>query len=56
MAWSAEVTDFVLESATNLAAPQNWTPVNSTPLVANSQYPITDAMSGSARFYRLRKP
>lgn len=55
VAWPADATGYVLESTTDLTAPQTWTATSQTPSVVNSQKTIRDAFSASARFYRLRK-
>jgi hypothetical protein len=55
VAWPTDTTGFVLETTTDMAAQQGWSAMTATPTIVNSQNTITDTISGSARFYRLRK-
>ena len=54
-AWTTNVTGFALESATNLPAGANWTAVTNTPVRVGDQFTVTNSISGTNKFYRLRK-
>ena len=54
LAWPTNATDFSLEYATRVPAPQ-WFPASPPPVVANGQNVVTNAMTGDAVFYRLHK-
>lgn len=54
--WPADAIGFVLETTSNLEmAPQAWNLVNKAPVLSNSQHIVTEPISNSVRFYRLRK-
>ncbi len=53
LSWATNETSFTLQSTTNLVAPATWTPVSGTPTVINGLNAVTNAISATARFYRL---
>ena len=53
--WPTSATGFSLECVTNLAAPTNWAAVSPGPTVVNGQNVVTNILSGSRKFYRLRQ-
>jgi len=55
LSWPASAADYVLETSTNLTAAISWTTVTDTPAIVNLQCLVTNQISGSARFYRLKK-
>lgn len=55
LSWPAEATDYVLEITTSLPA-VSWTPVTNTPTVAGTNRSVQLPVTGTARFFRLRKP
>ena len=55
LSWTANSTGFTLEANTNLNA-NVWSVVLPTPAVSGTNNVVTNAASGSTRFYRLRKP
>jgi Divergent InlB B-repeat domain len=55
LSWPTNVTGFSLESATNLTAATSWAPVLPAPVIVNTQYVVTNAVSGAEKLYRLKK-
>ncbi len=55
LSWATNVTGFTLESNTNLNA-NLWSVVSPGPVVSGTNNVVTNAVSGVARFYRLRQP
>jgi uncharacterized delta-60 repeat protein len=53
LSWLTNFTGFTLESNTNLTT-TNWSVVSPSPSVSDTNYVVTNAISGPARFYRLR--
>jgi uncharacterized repeat protein (TIGR03803 family) len=47
-----DYTGYILQSSTNLSAPA-WTTNSPVPVVANGQYTVTNAISGTQQFFRL---
>src|SRR6266568_4897906 len=54
LSWAANVTGFTLEANPNLNT-NVWSIVSPAPVVSGTSNVVTNAVSGSARFYRLRK-
>ncbi len=52
LSWPASVTNYILQSATNLS-PAAWSNVSPAPVVVNSQNTVTNSISGRQQFYRL---
>jgi uncharacterized repeat protein (TIGR03803 family) len=52
LSWPDTATGFTLQSTANLLPPA-WTTVTNTPVIVNSQYTVTNAISTISRFYRL---
>ncbi len=55
LSWATNVTGFTLESNTNLNA-NVWSVVSPPPAVSGTNHVVTNAISGPARFFRLRQP
>ncbi len=53
--WPASAAGFVLESTTTLSTP-DWLPAAAAPMVVGDQNVVINPVTGSTRFYRLRKP
>jgi hypothetical protein len=53
--WTTNVTGFALESVTNSPAGTNWTAVTNTPARVGDQFTVTNSISGTNKFYRLRE-
>ena len=53
LAWSADFSDFTLQSTTNLTPPVVWNIVSPNPSVLNNLDVVTNAISGTRKFYRL---
>jgi alpha-tubulin suppressor-like RCC1 family protein len=53
--WSTNAVGFTLQSTFSLNPPVTWVDVTHPPAVLGAQWTITNAFSGSAQFYRLRK-
>src|SRR5262249_8711636 len=53
--WSSSAGGYNLEAAPSLTSPI-WIAVTNEPIVFNADYHITNSLSSSNRFYRLRKP
>jgi hypothetical protein len=54
LSWLTNFTGFTLESNTNLNT-NTWSIVSPAPALNGTNNVVTNAVSGSARFYRLRK-
>jgi uncharacterized delta-60 repeat protein len=54
LSWATNFTGFTLEANTNLTS-NVWSTVSPAPLVSGTNNAVTNAVSGSMRFYRLRK-
>ena len=54
IAWPTNATGFVLQSADRLS-PANWTEVTNTVGVVGSEHTLTNSLSATNRFFRLRK-
>jgi len=54
LSWATNFPGFTLEAKTNLNT-NLWSIVSPAPVVSGTNYVVTNAISGSARFYRLRK-
>jgi hypothetical protein len=53
ISWATNSTGFTLQSTTNLVAPANWNTVSPGPVVIGGQNVVTNAISGTKKFYRL---
>jgi hypothetical protein len=54
LSWPSSVTNYVLESALDLAAGA-WRPVTNVPFAADAQQTVTVDISARSKFYRLAK-
>ena len=53
LTWSTNVSGFTLQSTTNIASPSVWATVTPAPVVVGGQNTVTNANSGTKKFYRL---
>lgn len=53
--WSTNAVGFTLEYTTNLPAP-SWTASVSVPVIVGDKFFVTNVVTGTRSFYRLRKP
>jgi hypothetical protein len=56
LSWPTNAVGFTLQSTFNLTLPVAWDESTNTPAVIGAQFTVTNAMTGSVQFYRLRKP
>lgn len=56
VSWYTNLTGFVLQSTTNLTAPNSWTTVSPPPVAIGGRYVATSASANAAQFFRLIKP
>ena len=56
IAWPAWVSGAVLETTDALTSTANWVPVITDPVTIGDETAITVDISGSAQFFRLKKP
>ena len=56
LSWPANVVGFTLQSTPSLTPPVTWIDATSSPAVIGAQFTVTETITGSAQFYRLRKP
>ena len=56
LTWPTNAAGFTLQSTLNLTPPVTWTDATNPPAVVGPQFTVTNSLSGSARFYRLRQP
>jgi len=54
LSWPATGKNFVLETTENLA-PANWVEIYEAPVLAGDQLIVTNSISATARYYRLRR-
>ena len=54
LTWQTNVPGFSLESTTNLGAAAAWNPVSPSPSIVNGQNAVTNPITTSQQFYRLR--
>jgi uncharacterized repeat protein (TIGR01451 family) len=55
LSWPSSATDFMLEGATVLGSPFVWTAVTNTAVVRGDAHVLTNAVSGTNQFFRLRR-
>lgn len=55
LSWPTNEAGFVLESSGNLTGTNSWNPVTNSVVLLNGRYAVTNAISGTNRFYRLSK-
>ncbi|MEO8429774.1 MAG: hypothetical protein ABI651_22015 [Verrucomicrobiota bacterium] len=56
LSWPTNVAGFTLQSTPNLTPPVTWIDSTNLAAVIGAQFTVTRTISGSAQFYRLRKP
>src|SRR6266540_1381316 len=56
ISWPTSAVGFILQSTLDLTAPITWLDFTNPPTVIGAQFTVTNSISGSAQFYRLRKP
>ncbi len=54
LSWAVSVSDFSLESATNLFAPVAWSPALPLPMIIDNFNWVTNSATNSPQFYRLK--
>jgi uncharacterized repeat protein (TIGR03803 family) len=54
LSWRTNYTGFTLQSSTNLAS-ANWTTCSNSPVVSGGQFVVTNLISSSRQFFRLKK-
>jgi hypothetical protein len=54
LSWPAPGTNFVVQSATSLAA-SDWSDLPQTPMIVNDSCVVTNMASDPSRVYRLRR-
>jgi hypothetical protein len=52
--WPVSANGYALETSTSLTGTNSWASVTNVPVIADSQYTVTNAISGASRFYRLK--
>jgi len=52
ISWPTNLPGYTLQSTTNLS-PAVWTTVSPAPVVANTNYAVTNVISGTQQFFRL---
>ena len=55
LSWPGSITGFLLEYADSSSG-RNWTQASPSPVVINGQNRVTNNLSATIRFYRLRRP
>ncbi len=55
LSWATNAVGFTLQSTTNLNPIVTWIDSTNVPAVSGAQFVVTNNISGSARFYRLKK-
>jgi hypothetical protein len=53
LTWSTNFSGFTLQSTASLVAPTTWNTITANPPVVNSNYTVTNGISGARKFYRL---
>jgi uncharacterized repeat protein (TIGR03803 family) len=53
LTWPTNATGFMLESTTNLVPPAVWITNSTSPFVVNTNNAVTNAITGTQKFYRL---
>ena len=53
--WPTNALGFVLQSSSDLTSSTNWDDSTDTPAIVLDQYVLTNTLSATARFYRLKK-
>ena len=52
--WPVTAEGYTLETCSSFAGTNSWAPVTNVPAIVDSQYTVTNAISGGSRFYRLK--
>jgi len=55
VSWQGSLTDFRLQSTTNVTATNSWSDVSNSPALVQGRNTVTDEISGKRRFYRLAR-
>ena len=56
LSWSTNAAAFTLQSTLNLTPPVTWMDSTKSPALIGAQFTVTNTLTGSGQFYRLRKP
>jgi uncharacterized repeat protein (TIGR03803 family) len=54
--WPTNAVGFTLQSRTNFSSSATWIDSTSSPVIIGAQFAVTNSISGSTKFYRLRRP
>jgi hypothetical protein len=55
LSWPADVTGFTLQSTFQLTGTVTWMDVTNAPTLLGAEWTVTNTLSGSAQFYRMKK-
>ena len=55
LSWPTNAVGFTLQSSSDLSSSTNWVDSTDTPTIVVDQYVLTNTVSGTARFYRLKQ-
>jgi uncharacterized repeat protein (TIGR03803 family) len=55
LSWPTNYSGFTLQAATNLTSTADWNAVSPAPVVVNGENTVTNALSGTRKFYRLSR-
>jgi uncharacterized repeat protein (TIGR03803 family) len=55
LTWPTVPADFTLQSTTDLTSPGTWAPVSSLPILVDGQNTVTNLISVTQQFYRLKQ-
>jgi len=55
LTWSSSASGYTLQTTTQLGAGASWVDASPSPVVVNGVETVTNAISGTARYYRLRE-
>jgi hypothetical protein len=55
VSWPAAISEFNLESSSNLSQTANWTTVTNEPVIVGNQFCVTNPISAGPVFFRLSK-
>jgi hypothetical protein len=53
LAWTADASNYSLQSATNIVPPIVWTPVTNAPVIIGGQKVVTVPLGSAPRYFRL---
>ena len=56
LSWPVDLVGYMLQWTFSLAPPVSWIDSTNSPAVFGAYFSVSSASSGSAQFFRLRKP